>query len=105
MFKKKPKPLSSLLPLTEADVTVAAFKKDVQDAADKHGVDCYVLLMEFFALNDKGERGSWMSRISTGPELQVIGLMSWAYGEHRGRVEQILNHLKQQGMNQGSKQG
>ena len=99
MFKKKLKPLALALPMKEAEATLSAFKKEVAESAEKHGVDCYALLVEFYALNDKGERGSWMGRQSIGSDLRVILLLAWAYGLFRGSIENVIDQAKQHGIN------
>lgn len=98
MFKRKQKMLTSVLPHEDANEVRTAFFDEVREIANKHGVDCYAIQMEWESLDKDGKRQMWLSKDYRGDALRAIHLITWAYGEARGGMEGVLNKFKQEAM-------
>ncbi len=97
MFKKKVKPLSVIISKEESIVTTEAFFKEVQEAADKYGVDFYVIAVDYMTKSADGKRESWLTKSQRGNPLVIAQILAWAYGSARSLVESMLDASKQHG--------
>ncbi len=97
MFKKKIKPLSVVISKDDSVVTINAFFKDVEEAANKYGVDHYVVCVDYIAVDAEGQRQSWLTKSQRGSPLVVVQILAWAYGSARALVDAAIDKSKQHG--------
>lgn len=102
--KDKVKKLVNPIPMSDAEAIKKKFFDEVRDSAERYGVDCYTLLMEFDAIGEGGKTGKWLSRQSNASFMLELNLLAWAYGELRGRVDSMINLVKENAFSHGAKQ-